>query len=204
MLFVYVYFIFLIYFSQVTFIWLFVFIKKKKVKTVGRSDDLWRLSYGEGGGFKKILFLSTPFKHFGVNLLQAFEHFCLVFNTIYMFKQTPTSIHDVPLAYTSPSDHVWGHWPGPWPPGTDTWCRRYNPAINYHQSLKIYSTSPNIYVNWQETRKPDQNFVKKKTWRNERKGGGWKVQHLRVWYRQRQDIYSQHLGQGVAFPSGDQ
>lgn len=36
------------------------------------------------------------------------------------------------------------------------------------------------------------------------KGGEGKVKHLHVWYRQQQDIYSQHLGHGVAFPPGDQ
>lgn len=40
--------------------------------------------------------------------------------------------------------------------------------------------------------------------KEEMPSGKGKVKHLHVWYRQRQDIYSQQQGHGVAFPPGDQ
>lgn len=102
MLFIHVYFIFQIYFSQslirsLLFGCLFLFFLKKGEQLGGLMTCVME----KESDSKRYIFLSTPFKHSGVNVLRAFEHFCLVFTTIYMFKQTSTCIRDVPLVYTS-------------------------------------------------------------------------------------------------------
>lgn len=75
------------------------------------------------------MFLSTPLKHVGVILLQAFEHFGLVFNTTDMFKQKSTFIRSFCFNVAIRS-HMGVIDQDPDPRDTDTQCHRYNPAIN--------------------------------------------------------------------------